>query len=231
MKYKTELHCHTGEFSPCSDTPGAEAAEKYIANGYTTVVLTNHILKGFHGHTDHAELIHAFFEAADVMRRAAGDRLTVLTGAEVCFTENGNDYLVYGMTEDEMVAMDDMFDKGVNLFHEAVKDRDILVIQAHPFRYGQVMTDPRKLDGIEVFNGHFGWCSHNFLAHTWASMWCEKYNRDFILTSGSDHHYRNQKPVGGIETDEPILTNADLVRVLRSHKYHRLTASLGENDV
>ena len=231
MEYKTELHCHTSEFSGCSDTPGAEAVEKYIANGYTTVVLTNHFVCGARGYSDHAELCHAFYEAADVMRRAAGGRLCVLTGAEVCFKENGNDYLVFGMTEQMATEMTDLFDMGVRAFHEAVKDKGVLVVQAHPFRFGQVMTNPSYVDGIEVFNGHFGWYSHNELAHTWASMWMEKYNRDFILTSGSDHHYRTQKPVGGIVTNTPITTNEELVSALRSHSYRRLSQSLGEHDI
>lgn len=45
MKYKTELHCHTSEISACSRETGAEVAAKYIAHGYTTLVVTNHFEK------------------------------------------------------------------------------------------------------------------------------------------------------------------------------------------
>ena len=41
-KYKTELHCHTVEMSGCASETAAAMIDKYVACGYTTVVLTNH---------------------------------------------------------------------------------------------------------------------------------------------------------------------------------------------
>ena len=232
MAYKTELHCHTSEFSGCSNTPGRDAAEKYIEHGYTTLVVTNHFFKGSHGYTDHKELCRNFFEAAEIVRDAAGDRMNVLTGMEVRFEELPNDFLVFGMTEEMAADMPDMFDMGVARFHDAVKDKGVLVIQAHPFRFGQTVINPALVDGIEVFNGHPRWNSHNEVARIWAALWAEHYCRDkrFILTSGTDHHDQWHMPDGGIETEKPITTNEELIAALKSGDYLRITCSLGEYD-
>jgi len=232
MSYKTELHCHTKEFSGCSNVPGEMVAEKYIEHGYSTVVITNHFRKGAYGYDDHAELCEKYFEAADVVRRAAGDRLNVITGMEVTFTNMPNDFLVYGMDLEMAKSMPDMFDMGIGRFHEEVKDKGVIVIQAHPFRCGQVVVDPGAVDGIEVFNGHPGWHSHNATAKVWALEWAEHYAKDsrYILTSGTDHHDKSHMPTGGIITENEITTAEELVATLKSGDYLRITTFLGESD-
>lgn len=41
--YKTELHVHTCPASKCAHTEPEEMIEQYIENGYSTVVITNHM--------------------------------------------------------------------------------------------------------------------------------------------------------------------------------------------
>lgn len=231
MSYKTELHCHTS-LSGCSNVPAAEAAEKYIAAGYTTLVVTNHYTKYYRGDGTVRELARRAFAEAEAVREAAAGRLNVLTGMEVTFGCMPNDFLVYGMSEEDFAGMDDIFDLRPGHLRERLEEIGGVIIGAHPFRFGMTVVNPVELDGIEVFNGHPGHHSHNDIAKLWSLMWAEHYRKNggFILTSGSDHHYKEQVPNGGIETDEPITTMEQLVQVLKSGKYNRIVTSLGEMD-
>lgn len=224
MSYKTELHCHTSEFSPCSNVSGADTAEKYIAAGYSTVVITNHFVKGARGITDYGELCEKLFCAADIVRRAAGDRLHVLTGFELCYADpyNPNDYLVYGLTEQDLLEIPEIFDMKPEDFHDFARDHGALVIQAHPFRPNMRVINPWTVDGVEVFNGHPGHHSHNDVAKMWGMCYAEQEDRDYILTSGTDHHNEHHVPNGGIKTDEEIVTMDDLLRALRSNRFRRI---------
>ena len=42
MQYLTELHAHTNGVSSCAHHTPEEVVDLYVANGYTTLVLTNH---------------------------------------------------------------------------------------------------------------------------------------------------------------------------------------------
>ena len=59
-------------------------------------------------------------------------------------------------------------------------------------------------------------------AKMWGAYWMEQHDRDYILTSGTDHHDPHHVPDGGIESEEEIVTTDDLIRVLKSHKYFRI---------
>lgn len=224
MSYKTEMHCHSKEFSWCSNHAGAEKAEMYIEAGYSTVVLTNHFCPYYPEHKEHDSFVRKFFDAAEVMRSAAGDRLHVLTGMELCFSGCANDYLVYGMTEEKLLGLPNIIYLGLTEFFKWADKNDVLVIQAHPLRPGMTVKNPRYLHGIEVFNGSLG--DHhpphcNDAAAAYADVF-DRYNtsgKPLIRTSGSDHHNKGAVVNGGIETDAPICTMDELVAVLRSGEY------------
>lgn len=226
MSYKTELHCHTAEFSGCSNVPGAEMVEKYISHGYTTVVVTNH----FRESEDHRDLCDRFFAAADLARDAAGDRLHVITAMEVTLNHMPNDFLVYGIGHEDAVNMPDMFGLSVRDLKDRVNSLGGLLIQAHPFRDWQRVVNPGDVNGVEVYNGHSGHRSRNDVAYHWGMRYMERYDRGYILTSGTDHHDRHHMPTGGIITENEITTSAELVETLRSGDFKRIVTSLGDSD-
>ena len=47
MKYKYDLHIHTKEVSPCGRLSIEEIIDKYIEEGYSGLVLTDHFRKGY----------------------------------------------------------------------------------------------------------------------------------------------------------------------------------------
>lgn len=232
MSYKCELHCHTN-FSGCSDVNASDVAEKYIAKGYTTVVITNHFNRHYVSREGgFKELCRGTFNAIEDVRAAAKGRLNILAGMELTFDCMPNDFLLYGITEEMISEMEDMFDLRPWQMRDRMHEVGGVIIQAHPFRFGQTVVNPDEVDGVEVFNGHPGHHSHNDTAKMWALAWAEHYRKDgsYILTSGSDHHHTWQTATGGIETEEPVTSMEQLLEILKSGNYTRITCSLGECD-
>ena len=221
MKFKTELHCHTSLASGCADCSERDTVEKYVEHGYTTLVLTNH----FHQRGidescggDYRAAVDRFFEAYRLAKEAAAGRINVLCGMELRFTENDNDYLVYGMTEEYVRSHENIHDDDVSHAHEMFLRDGILIIQAHPMRNRIRIVNPRFVDGYEVFNGHNDVFSRNEMAEAWYD-YNVKYHPGLIQISGTDHHDGWHRPGAGILTDEPIETMDQLLATLRSGKY------------
>ena len=215
MEYKTELHCHSRDASGCSSESAEGIVRKYLEVGYTTVCLTNHFCPDSKDDDDTAweAKVDKLYRAYDILTEAADGRLTILMGMELRFSQNSNDYLVFGFDRDYLMTHRDIHRMGIGNYIKMAREDGLLTIQAHPFRTGMTVTDPRRVDGIEVFNGHPGHNSHNDIAELWASQ------AGVIKTSGTDHHNPDHLPDGGLITDEPICTAEQLISVLKSGNY------------
>jgi len=229
--YKTDLHCHTREMTPSCHEDGTHAVDKFIAQGYNTLVITNHgtdkVFNRILGEFTWEEKLDKFFAVTEELQKYAGDRLHIIPGMEITFRENGNDYLAYGVTKEKLMKCPDMLDMGISNFHKFAKENDILVIQAHPMRFWTVTIPPDEVDGYEIFNGNRNDRSHNEVADLWARHF---YLDDLIYTSGSDSHFEDEIPEAGILTEEPITNSDELLSVLRSKKFGLLRHLLGETD-
>ncbi len=214
MKYKTELHFHTSDVSRCAKLSPEEVAEKYIAAGYSTVVLTNHYAEYiFDGKGGWEKCIHAYLNALSRMRDYAGDKLNVLCGAEVRCYYNRNDFLLYGADEEFLIKNPNLHRLSVKELSELARANDVLLVHAHPFRNNMTIVNPKLLDGIEVFNGTPHTESHNHMADAWAKEF------GLLRTSGSDFHGGRYLITGGILTDAPIEDLTQLKAILRSGNY------------
>ncbi len=216
MQYKTELHLHTSEVSPCSYQTAEEVAEVFIAAGYHTVVVSNHYcdyVMNNAGETWEERFTH-FMSGYRSMKTYAGDRLNVLLGAELRFEGSNNDYLIFGLTEEFLHEHPDLHKMTLKTFSPMAHEAGLLIVQAHPFRNGMKIVSPDLIDGYEVFNASPGHPSRNDIA----LHWCKKYNK--LPTSGSDFHHEGASiAAGGILTDFPIVTIDQLCEVLHSKNY------------
>ena len=221
--FKTELHCHSIDASPCSTESVESLVDIYTKAGYDTVVLTNHFCKpvyDVYGCKSMDEYTDIFMRAAKKMQDVAKGKLTVLIAAEIRFNGANNDYLCFGITEEYMRSETGFFDLDPAAFHEVCKKNGWLFIQAHPFRNYMMVINPTYLDGVEVYNGHIGHASRNFIAEQWAN----EYN--LIKTSGTDLHYAYVPASGGILTNEKIISIEQLISVLKSGEYTLLKTDL-----
>ena len=215
MQFKTELHAHTSEVSPCGHVTAPEVANRFIAQGYTSLVITNHYcdyvidpLKG-----TWREKMDYYLHPYHLMREHAGDRLNIILGCELRFEGSINDYLIYGITEDFLRENPELHKMSLRSFSELAHENEMLVVQAHPFRNGMVVVNPEYLDGMETFNGTPTYDGRNLIADAWA----KRYN--LLRTSGSDFHNPDQYGTGGIITNAAIRTGEELIAVLKSGNY------------
>lgn len=219
MSYKTELHCHSVTVSQCASITPEEIVEKYLAAGYTTVVLADHLSpytfkKRYTGSKDWQERIDYYMEGYHALCRAAAGRLHILQGCELRISGSPSDFLVYGITEDFMRATPDLLEpRPVKEMCAQLHEAGFLVYQAHPFRNGMSITKPEYLDGIEVYNAHPRHDSRN----DFAALWAKRYALGEI--SGSDVHDAPDQPGGGIRTEQPITTMQQLLCTLRDGNY------------
>ena len=214
--FKTELHCHSCDVSECARVSTTDIINKYVSAGYSTLVLANHFNAGtmrFVKAESWSEWIDKYIAGYEKLKNEAAGKLNILLGMELRFKENINDYLVFGVTEKFLRSIEGVFDMNPGSFRKIANENGCLFIQAHPFRNGMVVVRPEFLDGVEVFNGHFGHDSRNDVAEHWADKF------GFIKTSGTDFHYIDSPANGGILTDVEITSIEQLVEILKSGSY------------
>ena len=218
MPFFTELHVHTSEVSSCSHQTAEQVADRYIAEGYSAVVVTNHYTKAVmeRAGDDWNARYEYYLSGYRKMREYANDRLNVLLGIELRFTENLNDYLVFGADEKFIYDHPNLHEMTLKSFRSLADQFGLLIVQAHPFRNKMTIMSPELLHGVEIFNAHAGHDARNDLALNW----CRRYGK--IPTSGSDFHDANFYVGGGIITDEPITSMSQLTALLRSKQDYTL---------
>lgn len=216
-KYKLELHAHSNPASGCSEVPAPDLVRTYAELGYHGIVLTNHFIydystcmRGRSVEEGIAVWLNDYREAVEEGKKYG---LAVFLGAEIRFTENDNDYLIYGLTEEMLSEIYRRLPAGVESFRKNYKMPDSVFLQAHPFRDGMVEVDPAILDGIETFNMHPGQRSRNAVANIYA-----KKKGIGIRLVASDFHFLRGRDVAvsAIRTKTMPKDAFEIAKILRS---------------
>lgn len=219
MPYKTELHMHTNNISVCAHATPEQAILSYQRNGYRTIVVTNHMNRPAFSHMEQAsweEQIAWFLQEQNRIEQYATPDFSILTGFELRFDENHNDYLIYGASDEFLLHHGDLMSMNLKEFRKLAQENGILIYQAHPFRHKMTLMDETLLDGLEAYNGNERHQSHNFLTVTWANY------THLSMISGSDYHRPHDPCNGGILTQEPITDISGLLAVLKDRNYQLL---------
>ena len=215
-KYLYETHMHTMEASKCSDSPAREYISRYRDFGYDGIIITDHF---YHGNCaiDRSlpwpEFVRRFC-LGYYHAREEGERqgFPVFFGWEENF--HGDEYLIYGLDDQFMLAHPEMLEWTREEQHRAVRAAGGCVVQAHPFRARDYIRDiwlsPYFVDGIEGVNtaNEDVW---NTLALRYAA------SLGLPVTAGSDNHHVNAmraEVLGGVLLDRPLTSGADYVRVI-----------------
>ncbi len=225
--YKYELHAHTSECDRCAHLSARELVHLYKNAGYDGMVITDHYIEYFYtlwfpdeieGLT-HEQQVTRWLKGFHTAKEE-GDKIgfVVLPGAEVRFNGYPNDYLIYGLQEDFFYIVPRLNELQDVYELLSLLPPDVCVVQAHPFRDEMVVTTPKGLFGLEVYNGGTE-KFRNEIARQFACHY------KLAMTSGSDIHSMDRLAKGGIMTTMKIETPKDLIAVLRNGEY-----SLIEND-
>lgn len=216
---KFELHTHTKENDICVSMTADEIVRAYKGAGYDGIVITNHFFNlSLEWYKDelagcgHSGIIDYYLKGYKAAK-ATGDEIgiNVLMGIELRFDGTINDYLVYGI--DEAFLYDSPLLNTMNLdSFLKILPESAIVYQAHPFRNDMTVTDPKKLFGVEVYNGGTSNDRNQF-----AELWADKYGLKKI--SGSDFHSINHLARGGVIFENDIIDIHDLVNELKNERY------------
>lgn len=210
--YRAELHAHTEPASLCGHILPERMVELYASKGTRSLAITNHLNLYSMGERTPEEYVRDYLD--DYYRtKAAAEAvgMSALLGVEIRFDSEGkNDYLVYGVTPDDLPRMVELLPYGIENFYREFKTEQNLILQAHPFRDGVTLAPLSALDGIEVFNLHPG--------HNSRVSWAAKYAKEngLLISCGSDVHREDRAFGCFLRTKEPLLDSFDIVRALRS---------------
>lgn len=212
--YFTELHAHTKETSPCSHITARELVHKYKELGYSTLVITDHYTDKLLTSEKPEVVVERFLEGYNIAL-TIGHKVgvNVLLGMEIRFTNEKEDYLVYGITREFLLNNYNICKKSIVELRKKLDESSsqYFISQAHPGR--SICKYPKLLDSIEVFNA----MNHDSKMNTIAEIYSKEYN--LLPTSGTDCHSEKIIAKGGISTKEMITTMDKLIDTLKKQKY------------
>ncbi|MBR4949768.1 MAG: PHP domain-containing protein [Clostridia bacterium] len=213
--HKIELHAHTTPASRCSEITPKKLIETYKNLGFDGICVTNHFM--ISENLSKEEYIKKYLNDF-IETKKYGDKaeIKVYLGAEIRFSENKNEYLIYGVNEKMLFEIYDFLNFGVENFRKNYSMPNSVFIQAHPNRDGIKEIPSHLLDGVEVFNMHPGHNSRVGLASLYA-----KENKLPIITAGSDFHHpdKNHEGLGAIRTTYLPEDSFELGKLLENRDY------------
>lgn len=201
-RLKYETHFHTAETSPCGKVPASEGVRIYHDAGYAGIAVTDHYFRDFFDRQPQGSWKHKVDAYLKGYRHALETGIKIgidiYMGMELRFDENQNDYLVFGFDEDFLYKNSSLYELGLKGFKKLTAGTGIIIVQAHPFRYGMIPAEPDLIDGVEVYNGNPRHDSSNHLAFGYAR------ENGLLMISGSDFHRPEDAARGGIISRERI---------------------------
>lgn len=216
MEYRYELHAHTKNTSRCGQLDAEELVKKYKEAGYSGIVVTDHyspMTFNIPEFFNKKKALEHFLQGYRKAKQLETEDFTVLLGVELRFYATINDYLIYGVTEEMLYNLPFLLKLYIKRASKLFRKKGCIFVQAHPFRKLITRAKPEYLDGVEIFNA-----KATKEQNACSEKWAEEINAP-IRTSGSDCHRVNGAALGGIITKEPIKSNEDLLRILKSGNY------------
>ena len=210
--YKTELHAHTNPGSNCGKLPADFDARLYAKLGCHTLTITNHMdpdkYKRFPNPRDLAEFyLSDYYKAKEA---AKGTDLEIALGVEIRFLDTINDYLVYGISPEDIEEIATYLPRGIEEFYKGFKNDKNVIIHAHPFRNSMEPTPLGFVDGIESLNLHPSPNSRVGIATRFAR------ENDLLVTVGSDFHDPDRMAMGLMRTKSHLRDSFDVAEALKS---------------
>lgn len=216
MGYKYDIHVHTSEVSGCGKSTAAEQVRAYAAAGYSGIMIVDHYLSDFFEARngtweEKADMYLAGYHNA--VEEAKKYNIDVLLGVEIRFDENGNDYLVLGLTEQLLKKHRELYKYGIKKFKKFAEQQGLLVVQAHPFRDWCIVQPAEYLDGLETENAHEGHHNNNAKAREYARL------HGLRETGGGDCHDARNAGTAGLIFEQRVHDSVELKELVEKGEY------------
>ena len=215
--YKTETHLHLAEISLCSRIRAGEMIKLYYEAGYKTVFVSDHFKQAFFdslGDIPYKDKI-TIFMSGYYKAKHAGEKygMNILPSLEFSVSGSCNHYLLYGITKEFLCEYPNLCSMELPEFYKVMKDNNIFVVQAHPFRDGRCYPTPQFADAVEIYNSNPRHDDFNDKA--------EKTAKDNSLpaTAGSDAHRLEDVGLSGIITECEIKSTEEYIEIIKSGNF------------
>jgi hypothetical protein len=218
MSFLYETHLHTEESSACAVSPAQDYIAPYKDLGYRGIFVTDHFFRA-NTAVDRSlpwrKWVDRFCRGYEAAREEGARRgLDVFFGWEETF--EGDDYLVYGLDREWLLAHPEAAYWTRLEQIAAVRQAGGCVIQAHPFRQhryiSRVILSPYCVDGVEAANSGNANRSYDSLAMRYAQK------LKLPAAAGSDIHRASDVCPGevfGILLEGELHSAADYARLIR----------------
>jgi len=231
MPYLYETHLHTRESSSCGVSRGREYVQKYMDLGYTGIIITDHF---FNGNTradrnlPWKKWVQEYCRGYELTREEGLRR-----GFDVFFgweeTLDGNDYLIYGLDKEWLMAHPEAACWTPSEQFDEVTRYGGCVVLAHPFRFVQNInriSHNGYVNAVEAANSGNSQISD-------ALAWAYAKKLKVSATAGSDIHYAadiQRDTVFGVYLDKKMETIADYVSAVLNNTIAKLKVPAGRFD-
>lgn len=190
---KIEMHVHCRPVSICAHHPAEEFPKMLKDAGIDGCVLTNHC---YQNHMDRLsdDLKEQAKIYVDVFEKAkkAGEEIgfQVFFGCELKLMTQPHkpEFLLYGLKIEDFLDTYPLYNEDQKTVFDFCNKKDILMIQAHPYRseQGYLPADMQYVHGVEVYNPH-----PRFNPRVEESLKLANDN-NLLKTIGSDFHEMTQ---------------------------------------
>ncbi len=213
---KTELHIHSLGGSYCAQVPAKEIVKRYKQAGYGALMLTNHYSKRCFNEypvINFKQKIDYFYSLFDDFKsECVKAGIKAFCGVEVAVNPFNTDYVLVGFDRAFLYENKPLYEMTQKQLFELAQKNGIFMYQAHPFRLGSKVGDPRYMHGAECFNGHFHHNNYNALAE----KFCKENN--LVKLSGNDFHAVDEPIIGGAYIPNNVNDEKKLSKYLLSGK-------------
>ena len=210
----TETHLHTTIGSSCGIVDPVETIRLYRDAGYNAIIVTDH----YYGKTwdKYHKTADDWLDGYRTVRDLGKDAgIRVFLGMELRLKGAIDDFLVYGFDEKFLIKNNLIYELSLPEIFQLAEAYGFLVYQAHPFREGHVVRDPKFMHGVEVFNSRPRFASDNEKALAFAE------ENSLLMIAGGDFHSYEDAGRSGVWLDEAIETEKELVEYLRTNELSR----------
>ncbi|MCQ2455320.1 MAG: PHP domain-containing protein [Clostridia bacterium] len=216
-----EMHQHTKGCSLCGNVTPKEMVNSIKESGFAGVVITNHF---YHGNTaiDRTLPWEEFckkYEEEYLISKEEGEKIgiDVIYGLEEAVGD-GKEVLLYGISPDLIAKYPEFREINLKRLSEVVREDGGLVIQAHPYRQRNWITNIDNMLDVNCLDGYEGHNLNNTKEENEKAVALAEKN-GLLITAGSDNHSYRAEGRFGISCSHRIKNEKELAQVLKNGDY------------